>query len=194
VRLIGPSLVALLGVVVLGCSTTTTHKSGSVTPKGSFAVAGPILDPDGLGVVTTGEAQPAAVAAMTRYLGTPTATTSGDCKDTTEVQWSDLSLEFTSGTLTGYRYLRGGLGAVGSTRRPTGAGNPLLKTATGATLGMPLSQVRNLYPPNNFSAVQGGAIVVTETSGSNRLFLGFFGTDPPAPLTEVKGGSPCGDF
>ncbi|HXX90543.1 MAG TPA: hypothetical protein VEI83_10015 [Acidimicrobiales bacterium] len=131
---------------------------------------------------------------MTTYLGTPTTISSGVCKDSTEAQWGDLSLEFRSGTLIGFRYLRGGLAAVGSSQRPTGAGDPLLKTATGATLGMTLSQVEGLYPPEDFSQEQEGAIVVVGATTGDRLFLGFFANSPSTPLTEVKGGSPCGDF
>ena len=155
---------------------------------------GPVLGSDGLGIVGMGTTQTVAVADMAPYLGSPTTTTSGVCKNTTEVQWGDLSLEFTTGRLTGYRYLRGGLAAVGTSPRPTGSGDPSLMTATGATLGMTLSQVRSLYPPGDFSQEQGGAIVVPGTTTGDRLFLGFFASHPSTPLTEVKGGSPCGDF
>jgi hypothetical protein len=125
------------------------------TAAGSPAAtpAGPVLGPDDLGVVRAREEQAAAVAAMTQVLGPPTSTTPGTCHGTTEVQWNDLSLEFASGSFAGYRYLRGGLAAVGSTSPPSpGPGTPLLKTAAGATLGMTLAQARTLYPPDAFSA------------------------------------------
>jgi len=131
---------------------------------------------------------------MKEYLGSPTTTTAGDCKGTTEVQWQDLSLEFSGGALAGYRYLPGGLAAVGTERPPTGAGQPLLKTSSGATLGMTLAQIRPLYPQGDFSEEQGGAIVVPGSSNGDRLFLGFFANAPATPLEEVKGGHPCGNF
>ena len=164
------------------------------SPSPSPTLAGPVLGADGLGVVSVGDPQAAAVATMTKYLGAPTTTTPGDCSGTTEVQWHDLSLEFSGGSLAGYRYLRG-LPMVGSTNPPTsGPGTPLLKTATGATLGSTLAQVGDLYPPNDFSMEQGGAIVVTGASPGNRLFLGFFDKAPAAQLSEIKGGGTCGDF
>jgi hypothetical protein len=155
----------------------------------------PVLGPDDLGVVRAREEQAAAVAAMTQVLGPPTSTTPGTCPGTTEVQWNDLSLEFASGSFAGYRYLRGGLAAVGATSSPSpGPGTPLLKTSTGATLGMTLAQVRTLYPADAFSAEQGGRIAVAGTRAEDRLFLGFFDQAPTTPLTEIKGGNPCGDF
>jgi hypothetical protein len=156
--------------------------------------AGVILGPDGLGVVQIGASEASAVSTMTHYLGAPTSTTPGDCPARTEVQWQDLSLEFSKGTLMGYRYLRGGLAAVGSEHPPTGRGTPLLRTSTRATLGTNLAQVRSLYPPRAFSEEQGGVIVVDGTTNGDRLFLGFFENSPSTPLTEIKGGSPCGDF
>lgn len=108
-----------------------------------------------------------------------------------------MSLEFTSGKFTGYRYLPGGLAEVGNptTTKPIApGGNPQLSTAAGATLGMTLAQVRPLYPAADFSGVGGGAIVAHGTTGSDRLFLGFFASDLSTPLQEIKGGVTCGDF
>jgi hypothetical protein len=156
-----------------------------------------MLGADGLGVVATGSPQTATVSTITHYLGQPTSTVPGNCHNTTEVEWGDLSLEFTSGKFAGYRYIPGGLAVVGNptTTRPTApGGNPQLITAAGATLGMTLAQVRHLYPSDDFSGVGGGAIVVHGTTGSDRLFLGFFASDPSTPLQEIKGGATCGDF
>ncbi len=153
-----------------------------------------VLGADGLSVVGVGSPQANAVAAMGGYLGPPTKTTAGNCPGTTEVEWGDLSLEFTSGQLSGYRYLRGGLAAVGTETHPVGPGDPLLKTSTGATLGMPLRDVQPLYPAADFSGLQGGSIVVPGTTGSDRLVLEFFASAPSTPLTEIKGGTTCGDF
>ena len=154
---------------------------------------GLVLSPDGLGVVKTGDSESSVVSTMSQYLGSPTSTTSGDCSGTTEVQWKDLSLEFSNGVLDGYRYLRGGLATEGTEHPTTGAGSPLLKTATGATLGMTLGDIRLLYPATDFSEAQGGAIVVRSING-DRLFLGFFSNAPSTALVEVKGGQTCGDF
>jgi hypothetical protein len=183
--------------VVLTRSQVATGVQGQIQIWGlSFTAlnASVVLGPDGLGVVQVGDSQSSAVSTMTRYLGAPTSTTPGDCSARTEVQWQDLSLEFSKGTLAGYRYLKGGLAAVGTEHRPTGSGTPLLTTSTGATLGMSQAQVRPLYPASAFSEEQGGAIVVNRTTNGDRLFLGFFENSPSTPLTEIKGGSPCGDF
>jgi len=59
---------------------------------------------------------------------------------------------------------------------------------------MTLAQVRPLYPAEDLSRVEGGAIVVYGTRGSDRLSLGFFESDPSTPLQEIKGGATCGDF
>jgi hypothetical protein len=56
-----------------------------------------------------------------------------------------------------------------------------------------LAEVRPLYPPEAFSAEQGGRIAVAGTKTGDRLFLGFFDQAPSTPLTEIKGGNPCGD-
>ncbi|HEY6472941.1 MAG TPA: hypothetical protein VIY26_08625 [Acidimicrobiales bacterium] len=194
----------LLGALAASCSSTTpTHAASSVTtssrpPKTVTPVTlGPknvVLGADGLGVVGVGSPQANAVAAMGGYLGPPTKTTAGNCPGTTEVEWGDLSLEFTSGQLTGYRYLRGGLAAVGTDAHPGGPGEPLLKTGTGATLGMPRRGVQPLYPAADLSGLGGGSIVVPGTTGSDRLVLEFFASTPSTPLTEIKGGTPCGDF
>jgi hypothetical protein len=169
--------------------------AGSPAATPAATPAGPVLGPDDLGVVRAREEQAAAVAGMTQVLGPPTSTTPGTCPGTTEVQWNDLSLEFASGSFAGYRYLKGGLAAVGSTSPPSpGPGTPLLKTAAGATLGTTLAQVRPLYPSDAFSAEQGGRIAVAGARAGDRLFLGFFDQAPTTPLTEIKGGSPCGDF
>jgi hypothetical protein len=173
--------------------TTTSRPPKTVTP----VTLGPkniVLGADGLGVVDVGSPQANAVAAMGGYLGPPAKTTAGNCPGTTEVEWGDLSLEFTSGQLSGYRYLRGGLAAVGTETHPVGPGDPLLKTSTGATLGMPLRDVQPLYPAADFSGLQGGSIVVPGTTGSDRLVLEFFASAPSTPLTEIKGGTTCGDF
>lgn len=156
-----------------------------------------MLGADGLGVVAVGSSQTATVSAMRRFLGQPTLTVPGNCHNTTEVEWGDLSLEFASGKFTGYRYIPGGLADVGNpttTKPTTSGGNPQLGTAAGATLGMTLAQVRPLYPVDDFSGVGGGAIVVHGTTGSDRLFLGFFASNPSTPLQEIKGGATCGDF
>lgn len=166
--------------------TTSTPTSATLPPEGL------VLDPDGLGAVKAGDDESGAVSTMVQYLGPPTSTTPGDCIGRTEVQWNDLSLEFSNGVLDGYRYQRGGLTAVGIEHPPTGAGNPLLKAMTGVTLGMTLGAVRLLYPPGDFSEVQGGAILVPSFNGE--LFLGFFSDASSTPLTEVKGGRTCGDF
>jgi hypothetical protein len=168
--------------------TTTPPTSTTLPPQGL------VLGPDGFGVVQAGDSQSSAVSTMTHYLGSPTSTTPGDCSGTTEVQWNDLSLEFSKGTLDGYRYLRGGLPAAGTEHPLSGTGNPLLKTATGATLRMTLTQVQLLYPAGDFSEEQGGSIVVAGTKSGDRLFLGFFENTPSTPLTEIKGGETCGDF
>jgi hypothetical protein len=194
ITLAGPVTATPFGNVAVVHIGATTRKDLAVVFHGSAPSAGPILGTDGLGVVAVGDTQSAAVSTVTGYLGSPTATTPGDCRGTTEVQWNDLSVEFTSGRLSGYRYLRGGLAAVGTVQRPPGPGTPLLKTATGATLGMTLTQVRSLYPADDFSEEQGGAIVVRETTTGDRLFLGFFEDSPSTLLTEIKGGGPCGDF
>jgi hypothetical protein len=154
----------------------------------------PVLGADDLGVIHAGEGQQSAVATMARFLGPPTSTDPGSCPGRTEVQWNDLSLEFSGGSFAGYRYLRGGLAGLSATSRPPGPGTPLLKTAAGATLGMTLAQVRPLYPPEAFNAEQGGRIAIAGAKTGDRLFLGFFDQAPTTPLTEIKGGSPCGDF
>jgi hypothetical protein len=174
-------------------SSTTSRPPRTVTPV-TLGPKNVVLGPDGLGVVAIGSPQVNSVAAMGGYLGPPTKTAPGNCHGTTEVEWDDLSLEFTSGRLTGYRYLRGGLAAVGTGSHPSGPGHPLLKTTAGATLGMPLHAVRPLYPAADFSGVGGGSIVVPGTTGGDRLALEFFASDPTTPLTEIKGGTPCGDF
>ena len=153
------------------------------------------LDPDGLGVANIGESEGAAESALVGVLGPSTGTASGTCSETTEVEWNDLSVEFSDGVFTGYRYNQGGFVDLGKLGRPiSGPGTPPLQTATGAALGMTLAKVRSLYPPSAFSAEQGGAIVVSGSSPGNRLFLGFFSTAPSTPMSEVKGGSPCGDI
>jgi hypothetical protein len=130
---------------------------------------------------------------MVRSLGRSNDTAAGVCPGRTEVEWGDLSLEFSAGVLAGYRYNEGGFPALGTTRPPPGPPRPLLTTATGATLGMTLAQVRPLYPNSAFSEEQGGAIVQSGTTIGDRLFLGFFESTPSTQLTEIKGGAPCGD-
>lgn len=68
---------------------------------------GAALRPEGLGIVTVGDSQENVMTAMRKPLGAPTATGGGGCLNRTEVRWDDLSLEFYSGTLDGYRYLNG---------------------------------------------------------------------------------------
>jgi hypothetical protein len=169
-----------------GSSTTTTSSAASAK--------GVVLGADGLGIVQTGDAQTPAVQAVSRYLGPPTKTTTpGPCNGTTEVEWSDLSLEFSHGVLDGYRYMEGGLSDAGAFRPPTGPGTPVLKTATGATLGMTLAEVRPLYPAGDFSEEQNGSILLAGTKAGERLFLGFFSSTRSTPLIEIKGGNTCGN-
>lgn len=154
----------------------------------------PVLGPDGVGTVEVGSPQAAAVATLARNLGTPQATVPGDCKGTTEVEWGDLSLEFSEGTLTGYRYLLGGLGSVGTEEQPVGRISPSLATGTGATLGMTLAEARHLYPARDLTSEHDGAIAVPGRRDHDRLLLVFSSMDPRTPLHEIKGGTPCGDF
>lgn len=78
-----------------------------------------ILGADGLGVVKVGAAQADAVATVRRYLGPPAATTThAVCPGRTDVEWNDLSLEFTHGDLAGYRYFRGGSPTCGGSNPP----------------------------------------------------------------------------
>ncbi len=169
----------------VSCSGST---STLVTPRGVT------LGPDGLGIVTVGDSQASAVSTMTQALGAPTATGGSGCKDRTEVHWGDLSLEFYSGTLDGYRYLNGSQTLMGS-KAPTPAPNtPLLRTDAGATLGMNLGQLQPLYPPGEFTMEHGGSIVVAGSKAGDRLLLEFDASSPSTPLWEIKGGAPCGDF
>jgi hypothetical protein len=108
------------------------------------------------------------------------------------VEWGDLSLEFRNGVFDGYRYRLGGLPGTSVTTVPPGPGEPLLKTATGATLGMTLAQVRPLYPSLSVSGDQGGSIEIW-AANYDRLFLGFFENTATAVLSEIKGGQTCGD-
>ena len=174
-------------------ATTSSRPPRNVTPV-TLGPKNVVLGADGLGVVSVGSPQANAVAAMGGYLGPPTKTTAGNCPSNIEVEWGDLSLEFTSGQLTGYRYLRGGLAAAGTKTGASGTGQPLLKTSTGATLGMARRDVQPLYPAADASGLGGGSIVVPGATGGDRLVLAFFANAPSAPLTEIKGGTPCGDF
>jgi hypothetical protein len=123
---------------------------------------------------------------------TPSSYAPGACIGSTEVEWSDLSLEFQGGFLQGYRYLRGGFGQIGSLNPPpTGPAVPLLTTAAGATLGMTLAQAQRLYPASDFTMEHGGTIQVSGSSGT--LSLEFGSNDPTTRLGEIKGGQPCGD-
>jgi hypothetical protein len=150
------------------------------------------LGADGLGVVSVNELETAAVHTMTQILGPPTGYAPGACIGSTEVEWSDLSLEFQGGFLQGYRYLRGGFGQIGSLNPPpTGPAVPLFTTAGGATLGMTLAQVQPLYPASDFTMEHGGTIQVRGSSGT--LSLEFDSNDPTTRLGEIKGGQPCGD-
>jgi hypothetical protein len=192
-RRLGVCTVVLVAGLLAGCGGSGSGSSSTTTSSAASA-KGVVLGTDGLGIVQTGGAQTPAVQAVSRYLGPPTKTTTpGPCNGTTEVEWSDLSLEFSHGVLDGYRYMEGGLSDAGAFHPPTGPATPVLKTTNGATLGMTLAEVRPLYPASAFSEVQGGAIVVFGTKSGERLFLGFFSTTPTTPLTEIKGGNTCGD-
>ena len=98
-----------------------------------------------------------------------------------------------SRVLDGYRYLEGGLSDSGMFHPPTGPGTPVLKTATGATLGMTLAEVRPLYPAGDFSEEQNGSILLAGTKAGERLFLGFFSSTRSTPLIEIEGGNTCGN-
>ncbi len=183
----------VLAVALAACGGSGKSASTTSTSTGN-ATAALILGADGIGNVQTGELQATAVQTVGRYLGQPTKSeVPGPCNGTTEVEWSDLSLEFAHGVLDGYRYLRGGLTDAGKAHPPAGAAKPLLKTAAGATPGMTLTEVRKLYPRSDFSLEQGGSIVVAGAKTGERLFLGFFSATSSTPLTEIKGGNTCGD-
>jgi photosystem II stability/assembly factor-like uncharacterized protein len=153
-----------------------------------------VLGPDGLRVVEIGAPRASAVSTLERDLGAPTRTTAGVCPGRTEVEWGDLSLEFSAGRLAGYRYLRGGLfPPVATLSGPSAPLRPLLATTTGVTLGATLGRVRALYPAGDFSEANGGSLVVPGRSGTDTLRLLFFDDTAAAPLAEVKGGEPCGD-
>jgi hypothetical protein len=186
------TLVLVAGLLA-GCGGSG-GRSASTTSSSPVSATGVILGADGLGIVQSGDAQAPAVRAVSRYLGPPTrAAVPGPCTGTTEVEWNDLSVEFSHGVLDGYRYIEGGLPDTGTLHPLAGSGTPVLRTATGATLGMTLARVRTLYPASAFSEEQGGAIVVAGATSGERLFLGFFSTTPTTPLTEIKGGGTCGD-
>lgn len=170
----------------VSCSGSTTPTL--VTPKGMT------LGPDGLGIVTEGEGQASVISTMTQALGSATATGGGGCLDRTEVHWGDLSLEFYSGTLAGYRYLNGSQTLFGSKAAIPAPNTPLLQTDAGVTLGMTLGQVQPLYPPSDFTMEHGGSIVMTGSQAGDRLLLEFNASTPSTPLWEIKGGAPCGDF
>jgi hypothetical protein len=161
------------------------------TTAPTVAPPGINLGADGLGIVSVGEGQANTLGTMTATLGPPTAPLSGygACPGRTEVQWDDLSLEFSAQKFVGYRYSLGGFIHSYPLRPIT----PLLRTSTGATLGMTLAQVQSLYPPDDFSEQHGGSIVVQ--SGPPDLFiLIFYESNPSTPLQEIKGGATCGDF
>ncbi|MGO9342652.1 MAG: hypothetical protein ACLP6E_09060 [Acidimicrobiales bacterium] len=194
-RLCACALVVLAGAQAAcggsGKSGSTTSTSTGIARNATTAL---ILGADGIGNVQTGEVQAVAVQTVTRYLGRPTKpAAAGPCNGTTEVEWSDLSLEFADGALDGYRYLIGGLSGAGELHPQSGRATPLLKTAAGATLGMTLAKVGTLYPRADFSEEQGGSIVVPGAEAGNRLFLGFFSSTSSTPLAEIKGGNTCGD-
>jgi hypothetical protein len=174
-------------VVTVPPATTLapTISPATVPPEGIT------LGADGLGVISVGEPQASALSAMTSYLGPPTAPASGygACPGRTEVQWGDLSLEFSSHTFVGYRYSLGGF----NRSYPVSPVTPLLRTATGATLEMTLAQVRALYPPSDFSEEHGGSIVV-DFGPADQFTLIFYQSSPSTPLQQIKGGETCGDF
>jgi hypothetical protein len=204
--IVGVCLVVLVALVV----TTAVMVSGNgKSPRGQVgtnttpAIQVPVnastrrvvLGADGLGAINTGASETVTENTLSRLLGRPTGSVPGVCRGTTELEWTDLSVEFTNGVLTGYRYSLGGFAHLGSVRGPlTGAGRPQLETAKGATLGMTLAKVRTLYPANAFSEEQGGSLVTYGTRVGDRLFLAFFSTSPVTPLAEIKGGNPCGDI
>src|ERR1039458_7846649 len=175
-------------------TTSGTATSHSAASTGSPESRGLILGPDGLGIVRVGAGQSTAMTAMTKYLGRPSRTTTGGCLYRTEVEWNDLSLEFYSGHLSGYRYLRGGLPTDGTSINPSGPTTPLLVTATRVMLGITLSIVRTHYPAGDFSYEEGGAIVVPGVSAGDRMALLFFEDLPTSALVEIKGGQTCGDY
>lgn len=124
-RCLGVWTLAALAVVLGGCGGSGGQSSESTTTSSATSATGVVLGADGLGIVRTGDAQTPAVQAVSRYLGAPTKTTTpGPCNGTTEVEWSDLSLEFSHGVLDGYRYLEGGLSDAGTFHPPTGPGIP----------------------------------------------------------------------
>jgi hypothetical protein len=174
--------------VVRGFGSDGIIGPGSVHPTGSL-----VLGADGVGTVAVGTPEANAVTTMDQSLGRSTATAAGVCPGRTEVEWGDLSLEFSAGVLAGYRFDVGGFPALGTHRPPSAPPQPPLTTGAGATLGMPLAEVEPLYPRRAFSEEQGGAIVEPGTTSGDRLFLGFFESASSTPLTEIKGGAPCGD-
>lgn len=190
-RLGTSALAVILGGGLAGCGGSGSHST--TTSSTALSTPGVVLGADGLGVVHTGDAQASAAQTMVHHIGPITTETPGPCPGTTEIEWSDLSLEFSRGVLDGYRYLEGGLSSAGELHPPTGPGSPVLTTATGATLGMTLAEVRPLYPAGDFTMEQGGSIVVPGSKAGDRLFLGFFSSASSTPLTEIKGGSTCGN-
>ncbi len=193
---LGVAFLSVLAGVLGGCggSASSSPTTSPTTTSSAPSSTGVVLGADGLGIVQTGDAQAQAVRTVSHYLGRPTTTTApGPCDGRTEVEWNDLSLEFSHGVFDGYRYLEGGLADAGTLHPPMGPGTPVLKTATGATLGMTLEDVRPFYAAGHFSYEQNGSIVVAGTKEGERLFLGFFSTTPSTPLREIKGGSTCGD-
>jgi hypothetical protein len=190
---ISPGTSGLSATITPSTDTAMPEWLGTVDVTDS-ALEGMTLGPDGLGIVTVGDSQESVMTIMTKALGAPTATVGGGCLDRIEVHWGDLSLEFHSGTLDGYRYLNGAQTLMGSKAPIPMPNTPLLRTATGATLGMPLAKVRALYPPDAFSLEHDGSISLAGTTPGDRLLLSFFATNPTTPLWEIKGGAPCGDF
>lgn len=188
-------IVAATGLYFTLPRNPTVHVVGRPSPAPVTPIPiptmGTVLGPGTVGPLKAGEPQQAAETAMEHLLGPPTSSVAGVCPGATELEWDDLSLEFSGGTFAGYRYNRGGWGALGSLHPPTATAVPALKTAEGATLGMTLSQVQKLYPQSEFSMEQGGTFVIDGPSGPMRLEFGS--TDPAATLSEIKGGDTCGD-
>lgn len=176
-------------------SRAASGTSGSTGASGSVGATYPTLRTDGLGVVAFGARERQVVSALTRYLGPPTGNARSLCvsAELPEVEWGDLTLEFSSHSrFVGYRYNFGGWkGLFKPEPRVLGTPSPLLKTSTGATIGATLGQVRSLYQGSTIA--ENGDIGVTSAGGATELFIGLH-PRPEAPVLEIKSGNLCGDF
>ncbi len=132
---------------------------------------------------------------LSTVLGRPSKTfVSNGCGPRyTEVEWGHLYVEFRSGRLSGFRYLRGPWAggrapAPRSERRPI---SPMLATSRGVSLGSTLGEVRKRY----------GTLTLVGTdrwrSDDGLVFYVSYEVTQPAPpgsrLTEIKFGT-CGDW